>query len=633
MPNRPRSHQVSDESRRAFERSLPSHWVFRPQYPDYGIDGEVEVFDEAGKSTGLRFDVQLKATDGTDEEARSVRITRDNARYYHALDLPVLIASYHAASGTFYARWFQEINPPDEGDGTVSVTFDDANRWTSQTPSLLVRDLVVRRTLRSGEVATPLHVAIEREPPDAQSALVNDLTSAVARLRGVVELSDDVKGALATIVIGPRKVAVQLGKEFSRSMGVASDVKNHRALAADTLLLLALALGRARQYSLAGKIALAVVDSSIMIESPDVFGPLTRYLATGHRLTDALELSDRLATKYGSTWAGESFRSLALTAQGTSAAELAIYEKYLDHRVALAEAGGDKQQIAMAYYNRGNHRRGRNLREAVRDYLIAARTDPSYWNRDYFCSELGGLFFGLHRFKCSATCYQLSMDRGAGIETQALLADALMFAGQYAKAKVQFGLYLGQTKELSPQWRLKEWALIQVLKLGFETQTRQTGGALSLAGVPATLDDALQLDALCGLAWFNKGAGQLAVKDRRMAFVYYLLAAVCQDGDLEAWRNAFALAREHDEDREAGLYILMAAYEVNGERFLGELAAAVQGPPEKKSEYMAGLRSVLSKALPTRNDLRELRILGPNSEYISFDLWSGAMTHRKSPLG
>jgi len=194
-------------------------------------------------------------------------------------------------------------------------------------------------------------------------------------------------------------------------------------------------------------------------------------------------------------------------------------------------------------------------------------------------------------------------------------------------------LYLGQTKELSPQWRLKEWALTQVLKLGFETQTRQTSGALSLARVPATLDDALQLDALCGLAWFNKGAGQLAVKDRRIAFVYYLLAAVCQDGDLEAWRNAFHLAREHDEDREAGLYILMAAYEVNGERFLGELAAAVQGPPEKKSEYMAGLRSVLSKALPTRNDLRELRILGPNSEYISFDLWSGAMTHKKSRSG
>ncbi len=370
-----------------------------------------------------------------------------------------------------------------------------------------------------------------------------------------------------------------------------------------------------------------------MIESPDVFGPLTRYLATGHRLTDALELSDRLATKYGSTWAAESFRSLALTAQGTSAAELAIYEKYLDRRIELAEAGSDKQQIAMAYYNRGNHRRGSNRREAVRDYLIAARTDPSYWNRDYFSSELGGLFFGLHRFKCSATSYQLSMDRGAGIETQALLADALMFAGQYAKAKVQFGLYLGETKELSPQWRLKDWALTQILKLGVETQNRQTRGALSLAGDPATVDDALQLDALCGLAWFNKGAGQLAVKDRRMAFVYYLLAAVCQDWDVEAWRNAFALATEHEEDREAGPYILMAAYEINGEPFLEELAAAVQGPPEKRSEYIAGLRSLLNEWLPRRKELRQLRILGPNSEYISFDLGSGAMTHKKSRSG
>lgn len=632
MPHRPRSHQVSDESRRAFERALPSHWVFRPEQPDYGIDGEVEVFDETGASTGLRFYVQLKATDGTDAQARSVRITREVGRYFHALDLPVLIVSYHAPSGALYARWFQEINPPDdEEDGTVAVTFEDANRWTRQTPGLLVRDVVLRRTLRGGAVAVPVLVALDREPPDAQATLVGELTSAAVRLRGIIELTDDVNRALATIVLRPGKVAVLLGKEAGRSMAVAADVTNHRALAADTLLLLALALGHTRQYSIAGKIALAVVDSSIMIERPSVFGPLVRYLAAGHRLTDALELSDRLATKYGSTWAAEAFRSLALTSRGMSAAERMVYEKYLDRRIELAKASGDKKQMAMAYYNRGNSRRG-HRREAVRDYVTAARTDPDYWNRDYFCSELGGLFFVLHRFRCALTCYERSMARGAGIETQPLLADALMFAGQYERAKAEFESYLStRTKELSPQWRLKDWALTQILKLGILIQNRQTRAALAMADNPAALDDALQLDALCGLAWFNKGAGQLEANERRTAFVYYLMAAVSQDWDIVAWRNAFALSMEHKEDQVAGPYILLAAYELHGERLLEELFTATKGASDKRNEFIRDVQSRLEEWLPRKNKGPEMRMLGPNSEYISFDLGSGTVTHKKPP--
>ena len=64
MPNRPRSHQVSDESRRAFETALPGQWVPRVQQPDYGIDEEVEIFDEAGLICQLlAFDSELLLDD------------------------------------------------------------------------------------------------------------------------------------------------------------------------------------------------------------------------------------------------------------------------------------------------------------------------------------------------------------------------------------------------------------------------------------------------------------------------------------------------------------------------------------------------------------------------------------------
>ncbi|GAA2022841.1 hypothetical protein GCM10009779_03390 [Polymorphospora rubra] len=51
MPQRPRSHELETESRRAFEALLPSSWVVRRVEDDYGIDLEVEIFEE-GSATG-----------------------------------------------------------------------------------------------------------------------------------------------------------------------------------------------------------------------------------------------------------------------------------------------------------------------------------------------------------------------------------------------------------------------------------------------------------------------------------------------------------------------------------------------------------------------------------------------------
>lgn len=63
MPKRHRSHQLESESRVAFRSLLPSTWVVRDLDQDYGIDAQVEIFDESGEATGLTFLVQLKATD------------------------------------------------------------------------------------------------------------------------------------------------------------------------------------------------------------------------------------------------------------------------------------------------------------------------------------------------------------------------------------------------------------------------------------------------------------------------------------------------------------------------------------------------------------------------------------------
>jgi hypothetical protein len=58
---RPEQHEIDTAARRLLQSVLPPNLVVREQSDDYGIDAEVELFEE-GHSTGVIFKVQLKGT-------------------------------------------------------------------------------------------------------------------------------------------------------------------------------------------------------------------------------------------------------------------------------------------------------------------------------------------------------------------------------------------------------------------------------------------------------------------------------------------------------------------------------------------------------------------------------------------
>ena len=61
MGVRTRNHILEDKSRNIFNEIIPEKWVVRDKGKDYGIDCEVEIFDDYGNPTGIVFYVQLKA--------------------------------------------------------------------------------------------------------------------------------------------------------------------------------------------------------------------------------------------------------------------------------------------------------------------------------------------------------------------------------------------------------------------------------------------------------------------------------------------------------------------------------------------------------------------------------------------
>ncbi|MFW9990309.1 MAG: DUF4365 domain-containing protein [Candidatus Odinarchaeota archaeon] len=70
-----RSHILEEESRTFLKTLLPDKWVLRNKPLDYGIDCEVEIFDQKGYTTGQVFWIQIKATDSENESnIRSIRL-------------------------------------------------------------------------------------------------------------------------------------------------------------------------------------------------------------------------------------------------------------------------------------------------------------------------------------------------------------------------------------------------------------------------------------------------------------------------------------------------------------------------------------------------------------------------------
>ena len=111
MTQRARQHQLEDLSRHKYALALPEKWVLRDKHSDYGIDAEVEIFDENNLPTGLVYLVQLKATETDDESvARRLDVRIDKIRYYESLELPVLIVRHSVKKDIFYCKWAYETD-------------------------------------------------------------------------------------------------------------------------------------------------------------------------------------------------------------------------------------------------------------------------------------------------------------------------------------------------------------------------------------------------------------------------------------------------------------------------------------------------------------------------------------------
>lgn len=569
LPRRPIQHQLEDESRRAFEAILPSRFVFRAEYSDYGIDGEVEEFDETDHATGRRFRVQLKATTETGAAVMRQRIKLSTAAYYRAQQEPVLMVRYVASTQRLYGRWFHEFDPYYEHVGETHLTFhwSEGDELTAASFDELFAE--VERIVRLKTVGLQLPVTVSLETPEggvhgsARAELELALDAGISRSPGLLQHVPAHGPADLSIAIDEDEIRAKVPGLGGVTYHLGDDVyppdTPPEAIIADALSCLAVALARAGHGEPAARIAVQFFTDSLVSAVPPICAELAAAMVEAGRVVEAIDLAERLDEddQDAREVCGAVFmQAVRERIESLQPHEHEKFEAALRARLERRLDAGRRQVAAGSAENVGRYLiTVRRPWDAVEFLEQALTLDATRENAD-FAQLLAGTYFGSGRYPESVAAYDRALQLAGEPDPtlEARRADALLYAGRYRKALDAFGKVDTDDTEISAWIYVKARTLEWVIEAtGIEQQDSPDAAAANeLAGRWSEIDseqdaDELaarvwELDAVSSLGWFNRGRNLLDRRRDDDAMHAYLTAAVMREGDVEAWVNVAILA-------------------------------------------------------------------------------------------
>lgn len=138
---RPKSHQIDTQAQRILQSKLPTNWVLREQHPDYGIDYEIEVFNN-DKPAGIWFRIQLKGKENCREIEDSIAISfkTDTIKHYISnVPFPVFLFVVLVQKEEIYWLFLQKYaneklkveNPEWMKQNSVTIRIPKTNRFSN----------------------------------------------------------------------------------------------------------------------------------------------------------------------------------------------------------------------------------------------------------------------------------------------------------------------------------------------------------------------------------------------------------------------------------------------------------------------------------------------------------------------
>lgn len=637
---RTRNQRLEEESITKFKNLAPSDWLVREKPNDYGIDLEVEVFDN-DMPTGLVFWVQMKATDSEKNKTiRSIQFERTKLQQFRSYPVNVMIVRYSSVRNEFYYVWsnkylFLEGNTTTE---TITVKFNQDDILKSDSKKDIEDFLKISELVNSNRFKFPIKTVILDEKGGITSKILN-LKNKVKGASKHLILTNDKHEAVLQITYYKGKLVFNLNNLVGASLGIGSIeevAKPVKVINMGVVLLLA-------QINRLDEMNEIIEEHDLwggLVSNQELLLYLVQYLLAGSKMeTNTKFIVSCIEANQDLILEAVSSAVLLFTRSSKNLKQHDVIDFFMQEMIRIARKQSEKR-LAIQLYNYANYCRWRGaFVKAFSLYNQARRHYSAYCKMPYFLAEIAGVLFELSRYNLSYRLYEesISLD-DKSLQCHYLYADALLHAGQYRKSLEVLGNYL--IKESSKESSTFSEAMLKFTALNFilengapDSQKRRTLEAIdkSPAYETKTTDEniesiskALDSDYICALAWFNLGYAYSLKKDSLTSFVCYLIAALINRNDLNAWLNASWHAIWHQDSLNIFHYIIRSGYYYCGDSFLSKILEHFEhlksGHKEETAlQIQTFIDSILSFSKYANKNVMEFRIIDDKDE-IAFKL-------------
>lgn len=582
---RHRNHVLENMSVTALRAHLPETWVMHPFHSDYGIDVQIEIFEDDGSSTGLRVYGQLKATDNSENDD-VLRLDRNHFEYWSAHSDPVLLLRFFAESGKLKWCWMHEIEWRMNPDASSVDASSHLERWNQEeTPTAIEQLARLRRAALHQRLPLPTTISVRNNTAEGVTGslkladlIAKRLPAASFKVFGESELPCNFDVLL-------EKTSLRLGH-----LGLPGYVVNRdsdcETIADQAVLLIFLIACRYDRSSVARVLA-SECSATLFRAASSQFQKL---LFAG--LVDSLGIDQAIPLILRETAGKEDpefwLNLHAVRLRASDRGQRALWHKHLKEWVDFPPY---PEMAGSAAYNFANSLANAGFwHESLDYYRLAGQRDPGYLTRDYYWVELGAAQFETGQASDAATSYQLAFGKNPSPDIQWRLGDALFHCGRYEMAYEHISsavandetlgshprLVMMVCRDLASTWGIKEQ---EIGPVGDSTQEEmmELNAVTSADDLILMLRPFLEICALDPQLSFNAGHLAGISNQPQLALYRFLTCALLQCGDAEAWACAIAAAWKAEE---VDLLVLLteSAYFYVGEELLDAVLKSFRSP-------------------------------------------------------
>lgn len=654
MPKRPRSHQLEEESIYNLGIILPKNWLLSRPDKDYGIDGQIEIFDTNNESTGVFFFFQIKATDNQQiKNILNYRIKKKTILYYKKLPIPVLLIRYSSFKKQFYYKWAHSVDFYYSKSISKTISINFLEEWNQkQTPKNIIQYInfynSIKRNLSNTKIDFYFDMPTKELFSFSKAEIFVSLKQKIKKISEFIDISINLKNDYSSkIEIKNNTLSINVGGiagfNIHHLKKYYSNISFKKYITNDILVGIAYALiiiGY-NNISINNLFRSYVLDSSFIIKKKiNLFNEEIVFLFLKTNRLKKLDLLYKILKINNDISICHNINIFfALQKGGCEKEELNKLKEITTHSANILKERNSLEELGTLYYNLGNilRRCSKNKKEALNYYKKAAKNDPNYFKRPYYWKELAGIYFALENYSTSELYYKKALKLGSPISVIALRADAQMFCGRYRDSYDLFNEYINKEKEIDCVWCLKSKFLKTIIReFKIDNQKRNPNESkkifssdLNNASLPEfeeKIQKAFDYDILNNLAWFNKGSLEIRKSNYDEALISFLFAALIDPNDLESWGMFIKInLREKFNDH---LFIcgLELAYQFHEENLLTHLINWFNNKPEReipnklKIEYINELTIYLDNIVKEKEKEKIIRFISSDGKFYEHNI-------------